>query len=91
MDGFDNAVGSHEARNESDRKAKGFGGELGDAVISEGKAAIAKIAADYSHEFAAVTENGLRVLRLRVARQPLTALGVAAVAGALVGVALSRR
>ncbi len=91
MDGFDNTVGSDNARRERQTKAKGFAGELGDAVIAEGKAAIANFADDYAREFAALTKRGLRALGERVARQPMAALGVAAVAGVFVGAFLLRR
>jgi hypothetical protein len=96
MDGFDSTIGSDRANDLQSgvNKVKELGRELGDAVLTEGKAAIENVTAradDFSKDLAALTENGLGIVRERVAHQPLTALGLAALAGAFIAATVLRR
>ncbi len=67
--------------------------DVGEKAGKAGKAALQNVAAradDFSKDLTILTENGVDMLRQRVAANPLTSLGIAAVIGAIFAASLRR-
>lgn len=75
-------------------RVKEFGKHVGEKAIHGGKAALGEVAAradDFSKDLSILAENGIDIVRQRVAHQPLTSLGIAAVAGMIIAGLVMRR